>query len=85
MTAAVAEYVYPLVMPWGAIVDDLYRRGYTDYRIGQILGVDAATVGAWHKGSEPRHSFGEALIELHTKVCGEALTKERLKEARPRE
>lgn len=79
------DYVYPLLMPWPAMLKDLYAVGYTDYRIGKCLGVDHSTVEAWGKGSEPRHSFGVALIVLHERVCGVDCGKLRHSESKPRE
>lgn len=68
MNAVTAGYIYPARMPWGAMVDDLNAAGCSTSRIATILGVDRATVQGWDK-SEPRHSTGEALIELHAQVC----------------
>lgn len=82
MSAVLAGYIYPARMPWGAMVDDLNAAGCSTSRIALILGVDRATVQGWDK-SEPRHSTGQALIELHTQICpalrekrrGEAVTR----------
>lgn len=85
MSAVMQDYVYPMLMPWAKMLQDLYSAGYTDYRIGKCLGVDHSTVEAWGKGSEPRHSFGEALVVLHRRVCGDDCGKLRHSESKPRE
>lgn len=77
------EDVFPLVMPWGQMLDDLANAGYSTNRVATLLGVDWSTVENWRKG-EPRHSFGQALIDLHHLVCGEEFGKLRYMEARPR-
>lgn len=86
MSAVLAPvYVYPQLMPWEAMLEDLHAAAWTDYRIAKTLGCDHSTVQAWAQGSEPRHSFGQALIELHWRVCGEECGKKRHSEAKPRE
>lgn len=77
-----AGYIYPARMPWGAMVDDLNSAGCSTSRIATILGCDRATVQGWDR-SEPRHSYGQALIELHAQICP-ALREKRRGEARAR-
>jgi hypothetical protein len=64
-----AEYVYQERVHWGRILDELNAQGFSDYKVALILGADSSTVGAWHKGSEPRYGYGAALLNLHAKVC----------------
>lgn len=54
---------------WRLIVQQLKAKGYNAYKIGIALGVRHQSVKLWEGGSEPKHSIGEALLDLHTRIC----------------
>ncbi len=79
--AAVA-YISPPVINWQQIISDLHRHGCSQYRIAQHLGVGHSTARAWlHPKSDIGYGFGRALIRLHARYCGAAMTFQRLTEA----
>lgn len=65
MTTSLPGAIYPVKMPWPAILADIYAKACTRYRVAQILGVGESTVQGWEDGSEPRHAMGVAIIALH--------------------
>lgn len=68
-----AEYIYPDLIDWKRILEELQAAGVSMYRVALILGADWSTVDAWRKGSEPRYGYGQALLKLHRRVIGEKL------------
>ena len=58
-------------MAWNgpALFDDLERAGWTVYRIAEKLGRKWDTVKRW-RTVEPRYSDAQAIIQLHSEVCG---------------
>ena len=83
MSAVLAGYIYPARMPWVQIIADLHAAGCTNYRIAAIFGITVSTVDRWEEGSEPRHSYGTAILALHAQICPE-LTQQRHMEAKQR-
>ncbi|SDQ29458.1 hypothetical protein [Paraburkholderia tuberum] len=67
---------------WLDVLADLRATGVSGYRLTNIMLTSRSTVQSWEKGSEPSHSYGIAILEVHTRFCGEALTAQRVREAR---
>lgn len=73
--------VYPVVLPWPRIFEDMKERGLAYTKQAASVGAPWSTFQRWLDGEvEPRHSCATAFLELHTKVCGAELTRLRLKE-----
>jgi hypothetical protein len=48
-----------------------------------VIGVRWSTFQRWlEEETEPRHAQGVAILELHTTICGEELTRLRQREGR---
>ena len=75
--------VYPVVLDWIQILEDLNQKGITTYHLSQELGYTFSTVQRWASGSEPRESAGRAILEYHRQLCGEHLTNQRIKQGKP--
>lgn len=83
-TLASSDYVYPSVLPWQDIFNDLKTAGCPPYRVSELIGYGWSTVQRWvYNGVEPRDSVARAILELHTRYCGEEATHQRSQEARP--
>lgn len=80
--ASATDYIYPAVLNWADILADLNAAGISGYRVAALMGIQWGTVGRWLEGSEPRHSYGQALLALHTRYCGAEATQKRQREAR---
>lgn len=78
------EYVYPKVLPWEQIFNDLIRNGCTQSMLANLMGVKVSTLQRWCNGTEPKHGIGEAIIVIHRRYCGVELTERRITEARTR-
>jgi len=74
------DYVYPQVLPWEDIFNDLEAQGHTPFCVAELIGVTHSTVQRWEKGAEPRHSCGSAILELHRRYCGGQQTLRRFRE-----
>ena len=61
---------------------DLRAAGVSGYRLTEYLLTSRSTVQGWEEGCEPRHSYGAAILEVHTHFCGVEKTRQRLSEAR---
>lgn len=72
--------IYPKRLDWKRILEDLKERGTSIYQAAKILGRPETTVQSWVKGHEPSYSNGASVLLLHSKVCGEELTKIRCNE-----
>ena len=77
----IGDYVYPRVINWGDIMEDIATNGMTYSDVSKCLGIAGATIQGWRTGSEPRHSSGGALLLVHARICGRELTKLRVAEA----
>lgn len=75
------QYVYPAKVDWAQILHDLRIANLTGYQVALMLGMEWSTVQRWQEGSEPRHSTGVALLELHRLYCSPAATQKRQSEA----
>jgi hypothetical protein len=67
---------------WRDVLADLRGAGVSGYRLANILLATASTVQGWRKGSEPCHSYGVAILEVHTRFCGGERTAQRVREAK---
>lgn len=74
--------VYRRRVDWAAVIADLNAAGVSGYRLCVIMCLDWPTIRHWRDGGEPRHSYGTAILEVHTKFCGEECTAQRVREAR---
>ncbi len=72
--------INPKRLDWRRIISDLKSRGVSIYQAAKILGKPETTVQSWWVGHEPSHSNGAAVLLLHSKICGEELTKIRCNE-----
>lgn len=54
---------------WRVIIEELKAKGYNAYKISLAIGARLPSVQLWENGSEPKHSAGEALLDLHRQVC----------------
>lgn len=80
-TISSSDYVYPTVLPWRTIFDDLWDAGCSPYRVANLIGYGWSTVQRWYyDGVEPRESAARAILELHKRFCGEELTKKRIQD-----
>ena len=71
------------VVDWRGVLADLRAAGVSGYRLTEYLLTSRSTVQKWEAGSEPRHSYGLAVLEVHTHFCGADRTRQRLDEAQP--
>lgn len=76
------DYVYPARVDWVQVLEDLHLAGITGYRVAALLGMEWSTVQGWLRGQEPRHSTGQALLELHRRYCSPQATQKRQREAK---
>lgn len=60
--------VFQQKIDWGKILDELRNAGYSGYYVATALGRKWDTVQGWRE-HEPKHSDGEALKALHSKLC----------------
>lgn len=77
------DYVYPKVLPWEQIFNDLMDKGGLSYsQIAEILGKKTSSIDRWWKGgTEPKHSIGVSILTIHSRYCGQELTQARLSQA----
>lgn len=73
--------VYAPEMDWPQIGDDIKARGMSYSQQALRLEKTQSTLEKWLQGAQPRFGDGAAWLSLHTKVCGPALTEQRLEEA----
>ena len=66
---------------WRAVLEDLRAAGVSGYRLAEIMLISRSTVQGWEGGSEPSHSYGAAILEVHARFCGVDATKRRITEA----
>jgi hypothetical protein len=66
---------------WVDVLADLRAAGISGYRLSEIMLISRSTVQGWEAGSEPSHSYGTAILEVHTRFCGAERTKTRITES----
>lgn len=72
----------PIRMNWPTIMRDLDARGWSPYRISDRLEVSESTAQRWRCViGDIGHGYGQALLALHTEVCGASSTLQRITEA----
>lgn len=80
-----SDYVYPTVLPWRDIIKDLKGAGLSAKGTADLVGCSWSTFQRWYcDGVEPRHSYATAILALHTRYCGDDLSKKRMSEATPK-
>ena len=72
--------VYPIEIHWPTIIKDICNSGVTPYRQAQTIDCEWSTFQRWQHGSQPLFKNGHALLILHSRTCGIALTQKRLEE-----
>lgn len=72
------DFVYPKKLPWEDILQDLYDNDVTPSQIANLLGFGWSSFQRLKNGSEPKYSVGVSILILHTRYCGEELTRERV-------
>jgi len=77
------EYVYPKVLPWQAILQDIFDEGCRKSDLAELLGVPIASLWRWIEGTEPKESIGTSILVIHTRYCGEQRTEIRKAQAIP--
>lgn len=75
LTLSSSDYVHQKKVDWPAVIEDLRARGLTITKIAACLGLNRTTVSEWRLNHEPNFASGAALLELHSRYCGEDLTK----------
>ena len=75
------ERIIPPKVDWSRIMADLLEHHCSGYRVRITLGVADCTVRNWIKGGEPHYGYGRALLRLHSRYCGAALTIRRVEES----
>jgi hypothetical protein len=66
---------------WLDVLADLRAAGVSGYRLSSIMLISRSTVQHWESGGEPSHSYGAAILEVHTRFCGADRTKLRIDES----
>lgn len=80
-TISSSDYIYPTMLPWRTIFNDLASARCSPYRVACLIGYSWSTVQRWYyDGVEPRESAARAILELHKRFCGEELTEKRKQE-----
>lgn len=70
--------VKPPQIAWRCLLNDLRANGCSGYRVAQEIGVGWSTVQGWRECKEDiGYGYGRALLRLHAKYCGAALTVQR--------
>ncbi|MGD9382242.1 MAG: hypothetical protein PVI03_07345 [Candidatus Thorarchaeota archaeon] len=76
------DLVYPKRLAWDVIIADIYEAGITPSQTSDLMGQGWSSFQRWQSGVEPRHSIGVSILTIHTRYCGEELTKQRLSEGK---
>lgn len=63
---------------WAAVLSDLRAAGVSGYRLANVMLISRSTVQHWESGGEPSHSYGVAILEVHTRFCGKERTNLRI-------
>lgn len=66
---------------WTDVLADLRAAGVSGYRLSEVMLISRSTVQRWEEGSEPSHSYGAAILEVHKRFCGEQQTLVRIHQA----
>lgn len=71
MSQAADSYVVVTRVDWIAVFKDFNEAGVTNYRVMKVVGTKWSTLAGWaRKGSEPKHSFGEAVRAFYLETFG---------------
>ena len=63
------DYIYTDREDWDKIFDDLAINQIGPTKIADLIGIAASSLQRLRDGTEPRHSVGVALLELHSRHC----------------
>lgn len=75
--------IYPEILPWRQIFDDMKAAGYAYSKQATMMGTPWSTYQDWMAGkTEPRYSHGVAILAMHKAICGPELTAQRQREGR---
>lgn len=77
-----SDFCYPKKLPWDEIFHDINRAGISPYQTSILIGESWSSTQRWARGTEPKHSIGIAILEVHSRYCGIELTEQRISEAR---
>lgn len=79
----IAEDIYPPKIDWKQILADLRDHGCSGYRAARLTGMSWSAIQNLrdHEGSDPHYGHGRALLRLHARFCGAALTTRRQSES----
>ena len=79
----IAEDIYPPKIDWKLILEDLRDNGCSGYRAGKLIGMSWCAIQNLRdkEGAEPGYGNGRALLRLHARFCGAALTIRRQSES----
>lgn len=78
------QAMIPMLLPYPALLADMKRAGLSYKQQAERMGVGISTHNNWRQGAEPRASFSDLIVELHTEICGPELTAKRRAESVPR-
>jgi len=74
--------VKPPRINWQQIIADLRANGCSLHRVATHIGVEYSTAQRWRRPrADLGYGYGRALLRLHSRYCGAALTLQRLTEA----
>lgn len=78
--STIGSTFHDITLPqWKEIYQDLRNVGCNESQLAYLLNKERSTVQYWfERCAEPKYSEGCAIIAIHTKYCGEQLTKIRL-------
>lgn len=74
----------PMKVDWARLMRELREAGWTPYKVALTLCADHPTAYSWAQGSEPRHSYGAALMRLHKAICGDEASEKLSNDSTPR-
>lgn len=72
-------YVKVPIVEWQGLIYDIKAAGISFVKQAEYVGVGYSTFQKWTYGAHPRYSWGSALLELHTIICGSEKTSARIK------
>lgn len=71
----------PVKIDWEQMMMDLEDRGWGTTRIAGAMVITASTVQRWSGCDDMTFGYGYALLMLHKHVCGDDLTRQRIRDA----
>ena len=78
----IQDYCYPRLINWPVVFEDLHNTGLTASAVCTLTDQQWSSMQRWRdKGTDPKHSVGNAILRLHKRHCGAELNARRLAEA----